>query len=59
MIVTSKDAVSKVLNREAAGDFNSNVPNLQVFSLRDIEAATEKFSSENKLGEGAYGPFTR
>ncbi|PON45536.1 Tyrosine-protein kinase [Trema orientale] len=40
----------------AAGDFNSNAPKLRVFSLADIEAATEGFSVENKLGEGGYGP---
>ncbi|KAF5469576.1 hypothetical protein F2P56_013640 [Juglans regia] len=49
-------AGSKVNHREAVGDFNSNVPNLQVFSLRDIEAATDQLSIENKLGEGGYGP---
>ena len=40
----------------AAGDFNSNVPNLIAYSLVDIEAVTEKFSIENKLGQGGYGP---
>jgi hypothetical protein len=40
----------------AAGDFNGNVPNLQVFILADIEAATNRLSIENKLGEGGYGP---
>ncbi|KAF4352401.1 hypothetical protein F8388_016680 [Cannabis sativa] len=40
----------------AAGDFNSNIPNLRVFSLADVEAATEGFSVENKLGQGGYGP---
>ncbi|KAL5547615.1 hypothetical protein UlMin_002846 [Ulmus minor] len=40
----------------AAGDFNSNVPNLQLFSLAEIKAATEEFSIKNKLGEGGYGP---
>ncbi|ESR37606.1 hypothetical protein CICLE_v10030238mg, partial [Citrus x clementina] len=44
-------------NDEAeAGDFNRNVPNLRVYSLADIEAATERFSVRNKLGEGGYGP---
>ena len=41
---------------EGAGDFNNNVPNMQVFSLANIEAATNNFSIENKLGEGGYGP---
>lgn len=40
----------------AAGDFDNNAPNLQIFSLAEIEAATDRFSVENKLGEGGYGP---
>ena len=43
-------------NETEAGDFNRNVPNLRVYSLADIEAATEGFSIRNKLGEGGYGP---
>ncbi|KAM4125596.1 hypothetical protein ACB094_01G321200 [Castanea mollissima] len=54
--VIAKKLESKANNIAAAGDSNSNVPNLQVFSLADIEAATNKFSFENKLGEGGYGP---
>ncbi|XP_024925825.3 class V chitinase isoform X2 [Ziziphus jujuba] len=54
----SKAKVSKFNEnkRAAAGDFNNNAPNLQVFTLADIEAATERFSIENKLGQGGYGP---
>ncbi|KAL5547621.1 hypothetical protein UlMin_002852 [Ulmus minor] len=57
-LFNSKAKVSKSLENyaTAAGDFNSNVPNLQLFSLADIKAATEEFSIENKLGEGGYGP---
>ncbi|KAH7546217.1 hypothetical protein FEM48_Zijuj01G0177100 [Ziziphus jujuba var. spinosa] len=40
----------------AAGDFDNNAQNLQIFSLAEIEAATDRFSVENKLGEGGYGP---
>ena len=40
----------------AAGDYNGNVPDLQVFILADIEAATDRLSFEIKLGEGGYGP---
>lgn len=40
----------------AAEDPNGNASNLQVFSYSAINAATNKFSSENKLGEGGYGP---
>ncbi|XP_057967672.1 cysteine-rich receptor-like protein kinase 34 isoform X2 [Malania oleifera] len=36
--------------------FNNNDPNLQVFCCTDIKAATDNFSSENKLGEGGFGP---
>ncbi|XP_042964564.1 G-type lectin S-receptor-like serine/threonine-protein kinase At1g67520 [Carya illinoinensis] len=31
-------------------------PNLQVFTLAEIEAATGELSIENKLGKGGYGP---
>ncbi|KAM1089754.1 hypothetical protein FF1_017528 [Malus domestica] len=41
---------------DTAGKFNSNVPNLKIFSIADVEAATDGFSIENKLGEGGYGP---
>nr|POE95698.1 g-type lectin s-receptor-like serine/threonine-protein kinase [Quercus suber] len=52
----AKKLESKAKNIAAAGDSNSSVPNQQVFSLADIEAATNKFSFENKLGEGGFGP---
>ncbi|KAG2665148.1 hypothetical protein I3760_16G116500 [Carya illinoinensis] len=35
---------------------NTNVPDLEVYSYAYIEMATNKFSFENKLGEGGYGP---
>ncbi|KAM4133373.1 hypothetical protein ACJW30_01G323200 [Castanea mollissima] len=54
--LAAKKLESKANNIATAGDSNSSVPNLQVFSLADIEAATRKFSFENKLGEGGYGP---
>ncbi|KAK0601475.1 hypothetical protein LWI29_024598 [Acer saccharum] len=47
----------QVNNRaSAAGDFNANAPNLASYSFAYIEAATNRFSMENKLGEGGYGP---
>ncbi|KAL5547628.1 hypothetical protein UlMin_002859 [Ulmus minor] len=57
-LLNSKAKVSKSLENYAiaAGDFNSNVPNLQLFSLAEIKAATEGFSIKLKLGEGGYGP---
>ncbi|KAB1211839.1 putative cysteine-rich receptor-like protein kinase 31 [Morella rubra] len=53
-----KESESKlIVNRmAAAGDFNSDDPNLQVYSLAEIEAATDKLSIKNKLGQGGYGP---
>ncbi|GMN65189.1 hypothetical protein TIFTF001_034243 [Ficus carica] len=47
---------SKAKAFAAAGDFNSNIPNLRVFSLANVRAATDGFSIVNKLGEGGYGP---
>ncbi|XP_019463746.1 PREDICTED: LRR receptor-like serine/threonine-protein kinase FEI 1 isoform X1 [Lupinus angustifolius] len=43
-------------SKEAAGHFHGNTPDLQVFSFLDIEVATDRFSVENKLGQGGYGP---
>ena len=54
--MTAKASKSLENYATAAGDFNSNVPNLQLFSLAEIKSATEEFSIENKLGEGGYGP---
>ncbi|KAK1589066.1 hypothetical protein Q3G72_030151 [Acer saccharum] len=52
---SAKDSKNK-RNSTAAGDFNSNAPNLIVYNLTDIEVATDNLSIENKLGEGGYGP---
>ncbi|XP_021801374.1 G-type lectin S-receptor-like serine/threonine-protein kinase CES101 isoform X3 [Prunus avium] len=40
----------------STSDFNSDPPTLQAFSFSNIKAATNNFSSENKLGEGGFGP---
>ncbi|XP_022729992.1 cysteine-rich receptor-like protein kinase 19 isoform X1 [Durio zibethinus] len=56
MVHVSKYSKSKANQMTAAVDFNSNVPNLVVYSFSDIEVATDRFSRENKLGEGGYGP---
>ncbi|KAF2310404.1 hypothetical protein GH714_009183 [Hevea brasiliensis] len=37
-------------------DSDQNAPNLQVFTFSEIKSATRNFSSENRLGEGGYGP---
>lgn len=51
-----KETKLKVNNAAAAGDFDSNNPDLIVYSLADIEKATDQFAFENKLGEGGFGP---
>ncbi|PON88528.1 Tyrosine-protein kinase [Trema orientale] len=38
-----------------AENLGSDSPNLQVFSFSKIREATNKFSDENKLGEGGFG----
>ncbi|GAY68994.1 hypothetical protein CUMW_268570 [Citrus unshiu] len=53
---SAKASNTRANNETEAGDFNRNVPNLRVYSLADIEAATEGLSIRNKLGEGGYGP---
>ncbi|KAF5469593.1 hypothetical protein F2P56_013655 [Juglans regia] len=55
-LAAAKEPGAKVNNVAAAGNFNSNAPDLQIFSYADIEMATSAFSFENKLGEGGYGP---
>ncbi|KAL5774866.1 hypothetical protein ACOSP7_012423 [Xanthoceras sorbifolium] len=47
---------NKMNNMAAAEKFNSNFPNLKLYSFIDVETATDIFSFENKLGEGGYGP---
>ncbi|XP_035541723.1 putative cysteine-rich receptor-like protein kinase 35 [Juglans regia] len=51
-----KGQEAKVNGIETSGNLNTNVPNLVVYSYAHIEMATNKFSFENKLGEGGYGP---
>ncbi|KAF4348503.1 hypothetical protein F8388_000757 [Cannabis sativa] len=41
-------------NTSEAENNESNAPNLQVFSFNKIKEATNNFSNNNKLGEGAY-----
>ncbi|KAH9700054.1 Receptor-like serine/threonine-protein kinase [Citrus sinensis] len=56
-VIDSAKASKDSANSQAdAGDFNSNDPDLREYSLADIEVATDRFSIENKLGEGGYGP---
>ncbi|KAK4431834.1 Receptor-like serine/threonine-protein kinase SD1-7 [Sesamum alatum] len=50
-----KFIMSKVKGKSASGK-RKEWSNLQVFSFTQIAAATDKFSCENKLGEGGFGP---
>ncbi|OMO88717.1 hypothetical protein COLO4_20112 [Corchorus olitorius] len=43
-------------NTSAAENFGSDAPQLQVFKFAYIKAATNNFASDNKLGEGGFGP---
>ncbi|XP_031249546.1 cysteine-rich receptor-like protein kinase 10 [Pistacia vera] len=52
----TKQSNDKEKKAVAAGDFKSNVPNLIEYSFPAIEAATDGFSTKNKLGQGGYGP---
>lgn len=35
---------------------DSDAPNLKVYRFSSLKVATNNFSSENKLGEGGFGP---
>ncbi|XP_062021487.1 cysteine-rich receptor-like protein kinase 7 [Rosa rugosa] len=52
-----KRSIYRLLNIVPSTDnFDINAPNLQVFSYTTIKAATNNFLSQNKLGEGGFGP---
>ncbi|XP_044471345.1 cysteine-rich receptor-like protein kinase 15 [Mangifera indica] len=52
----SEGSKKKLNDPSATGDFNRNAHNLITYGFHEIEAATARFSFENKLGEGGYGP---
>ncbi|KAK3435677.1 hypothetical protein EUGRSUZ_C00384 [Eucalyptus grandis] len=48
---------SRLKTRVGKGEsLESGTPNLQTFGYVTLKAATDDFSSENKLGQGGYGP---
>ncbi|KAL7259604.1 hypothetical protein ACSBR1_005483 [Camellia fascicularis] len=63
-----RGVLKKKGNHSLFSEFNINImrimatgkksesPNLQVLSFADIKAVTNNFSSENKLGQGGFGP---
>ena len=53
---STKQSNDEVNKAAAAGDFNCNTPTLIEYTWADIDAATNGFSVENKLGQGGYGP---
>lgn len=51
-----KRSLYKLGNVSAAENFDNHASNLQVLSYTTVKNATDNFSSQNKLGEGGYGP---
>ncbi|XP_039164266.1 G-type lectin S-receptor-like serine/threonine-protein kinase At1g11330 [Eucalyptus grandis] len=48
---------SRLKTRVGKGEsLESGTPNLQTFGYVTLQAATDDFSSENKLGQGGFGP---
>ncbi|EXB47196.1 G-type lectin S-receptor-like serine/threonine-protein kinase [Morus notabilis] len=50
-----KSTLYRTITGSDARDLNSNTPT-KVLSYASIKVATNNFSSQNKLGEGGYGP---
>ncbi|XP_031247794.1 cysteine-rich receptor-like protein kinase 10 [Pistacia vera] len=55
-LISNEGSKTRINDPSAAGDFNSNAPNLITYNFHDIEVVTDIFCFENKLGEGGYGP---
>ncbi|KAK7347569.1 hypothetical protein VNO80_22104 [Phaseolus coccineus] len=57
LLNAAKRSWTKILNnKEAAEPFHGNGADLHVYRFSDIQAATNKFSHQNKIGQGGYGP---
>ncbi|KAI9125833.1 hypothetical protein K1719_003251 [Acacia pycnantha] len=54
IIKAAKESSSEV-EIETAEQIYGNIPDLRVFSFSYIEEATNRFSIENKIGEGGFG----
>ena len=51
-----KRSLYKLGNVSTAENLDNHASNLQVLSYTTVKNATDNFSSQNKLGEGGYGP---
>ncbi|XP_044498773.1 cysteine-rich receptor-like protein kinase 10 isoform X2 [Mangifera indica] len=50
------DSAKQSNDEVPCGDFTKNDLNLVIYTWVEIEAATDRFSFRNKLGEGGFGP---
>ena len=57
-ITTDEELKTSSRRIKTSGDSSASneLNNLQVFGFSEIEEATNRFSFENKLGEGGFGP---
>lgn len=56
-MVTARRSISKLKHKiSTIENLNYDANNLRVFTFTAIQEATDNFSSENKLGQGGYGP---
>lgn len=47
---------SELTDEEKPTKLNKNEVKLPLFSFASVSTATDSFSSDNKLGEGGFGP---
>ncbi|KAH9806495.1 hypothetical protein KPL71_002780 [Citrus sinensis] len=57
LVVTARRSISKLKHKiSTIENLNYDANSLRVFTFTAIQETTDNFSSENKLGEGGYGP---